>query len=115
MLSYMNQYSRMSKKKFKEISQASLKSHLSSIDMNIKKFEISCNAIFDEKKLTFVDEMFHFKEFKVHDYNVKVIKIVKKKAEKIKVGFEMNFFIAMISDIHIKSFFISIDDNIASI
>ena len=80
--------------------------------MNIKKFEISCNAIFDEKKLTFVDEMFHFKEFKVHDYNVKVIKIVEKKAEKTKIDFEMDSCITTISDTRIKSLFTFIDDNI---
>ena len=95
-----------------EAPQASPKSHLSSIDMNIEKFEVSCNAMFDEKKLASIDEMFHLKEFKVHDYNVKVIKIVEKEAEKTKVGFEMNSCIATISDTRIKSLSTSIDDNI---
>ena len=95
-----------------EVSRASPKSHLSSIDMNIEKFKVSCNAIFDEKKLASIDRTFHFKEFKVHDYNVKVIKIVEKKVKKTKVDFEMNFCIATISDTRIKSLSTSIDDNI---
>ena len=80
--------------------------------MNIKKFKISCNIIFNEKKLAFIDKMFHLKEFKVHDYNIKVIKIVKKEIEKTKIDFEINFYITMISNIYIKSFFIFIDNNI---
>ena len=68
--------------------------------------------MFDEKKLAPIDGTFHLKEFKVHDYNVKVIKIVKKKTEKTKIDFEMNSCIATISGTRIKSLSTSIDDNI---
>ena len=68
--------------------------------------------MFDEKKLAPVDGTFHLKEFKVHDYNFKVIKIVEKEAEKTKIGFEMNSCIATISGTRIKSLSTSIDDNI---
>ena len=56
--------------------------------------------------------MFHFKEFKIHDYNIKMIKIMKKKIKKIKVDFEINSYIIIIFDIYIKLFFILIDNNI---
>ena len=77
-------------KEVEEIPGTSSKSHFSLININIEKFKISCNTIFDKKKLAFVDEMFHLKEFKVHDYNTKMIKIVKKKIKKTKIDFEMN-------------------------
>src|SRR5436189_6475151 len=43
----------------KEVPRAHLKSLLPSIDMNIEKFKVSYNTIFDEKKLASVDETFH--------------------------------------------------------
>ena len=95
-----------------EVPRAPLKSRLPSIDMNIEKFKVSCNAMFDEKKLAPVGGTFHLKEFKVHDYNIKVIKIMKKKIKKIKIDFEMNSYIITIFDTCIKSFFMFIDDNI---
>ena len=71
-----------------EVSQASPKPYLSSIDINIEKFEVYCITIFNEKKLTLINESFSLKEFKVVDCNVKVIKIIEKKTEKTKIDFE---------------------------
>ena len=94
-----------------EVPRAPPRSRLPPIDVNIEKFEVSCNAMFGEKKLAPVGGTFHLREFKVHDYNAKVIKIVEKEAEKTKVGFEMDSCIATVSGTRIKSLSTSIDDN----
>ena len=71
-----------------EVPRAPPKPYLSSIDINIEKFEVCCITIFDEKKLALVDGSFSLKEFKVVDCNVKVIKIMEKETEKTKIDFE---------------------------
>ena len=84
-------------KEIEEVPRAPPKSCLPPIDVNIEKFEVSCITIFGEKKLAPVDGSFCLKQFKTHDYNAKVIKIVEKEAEKTKVGFEMDSCIATAS------------------
>src|SRR6266496_161601 len=94
----------------KEVPQVPSEPFLPCIDVNIEKFEVSCITMFSEKKLAPVGGSFCLKEFKVHDYNAKVIKIVEKEAEKSKVGFQMDSCIATVSGTRIKSLSMSIDD-----
>ena len=79
--------------------------------MNIEKFKISCNAIFDEKKLTLIDGMFHLKEFKVHDYNMMMIKIIYKEIKRVKIDFEQKFTIIIIFELRFKKYLKTIFDS----
>ena len=57
---------------------------------------------FNKKKFVFDIKIIYFTEFKIHDYNTIIIKIIYKKIKKTKINFKQKFVIIIIFELKLK-------------
>ena len=82
--------------------QASFTQHNAPVDISKCIFIIICITKFNKKKFMFDIKIIHLDEFKVHNYNAMIIKIMHKEIKKAKIDFKQKFAIIIIFELKLK-------------
>ena len=80
------------------------------IDVTKCKYTLGCVTMFNDRKFNQDSGSFHLGEFKVHEYNAKAIKAVQKHAETVKLGYELDSALAVVSALRLKQLTKTIED-----
>ena len=82
--------------------QASLTQRNALVDISKCIFIIICITKFNKKEFMLDIKIIHLDEFKIHDYNAMIIKIMHKEAERVKIDFKQKFTIIIIFELRLK-------------
>ena len=72
------------------------------IDVTECKYTIGCVTVFNDRKFNQDSGSFHLGEFNIYEYDTKAIKAVQAHAEKMKLGYELDSALAVISAPRLK-------------